>query len=66
MTPSRQRALQLDKAYWALVREQAFALGRDTLLAPPANVHRAVENGSTELEATGRLFTDGRLHLTWE
>lgn len=66
VTPSRQRALQLDKAYWALVREQAFALGRDTLLAPPANVHRAVENGSTELEATGRLFTDGRLHLTWE
>ncbi|RKH58540.1 hypothetical protein [Corallococcus llansteffanensis] len=66
LTPSRERALQLDKAYWALVREQAFALGRDTLLAPPANVHRAVENGSTELEATGRLYADGRLHLAWE
>ncbi|RKH19931.1 hypothetical protein D7V77_31765 [Corallococcus sp. CA041A] len=66
VTPSRERALQLDKAYQALVREQAFALGRDTLLAPPANVHSAVENGSTELEATGRLYTDGRLHLTWE
>ncbi|NPD26656.1 hypothetical protein [Corallococcus exiguus] len=66
VTPSRERALQLNKAYQALVREQAFALGRDTLLAPPANVHSAVENGSTELEATGRLYTDGRLHLTWE
>ncbi|QAT86828.1 hypothetical protein EJ065_5294 [Corallococcus coralloides] len=66
MTPLRERALQLDKAYLALMREQAFALGRDTLLAPPANVHRTVENGSTELEATGRLYTEGRLHLAWE
>ncbi|RKG85330.1 hypothetical protein D7W82_19840 [Corallococcus sp. CA049B] len=66
VTPSRGRALQLDKAYLVLVREQAFALGRDTLLAPPANVHRTVENGSTELKATGRLYTDGRLHLAWE
>jgi hypothetical protein len=66
VTPSRSRALALDKAYWALVREQSFAQGRDTLLGPPANVHGAVENGSTELEATGRLYTDGRLHLAWE
>ncbi|WP_223635109.1 hypothetical protein [Corallococcus sp. EGB] len=66
VTPSRERALQLDKAYQALVREQAFALGRDTLPSPPANVHRAVENGSTGLEATDRLYKDGRLHLAWE
>jgi hypothetical protein len=63
--PSRERALRLDKAYRALVMEQQFELGRDTLLSPPANVHRKIENGSTELAATGRVFDDGRLHLDW-
>ncbi len=66
VAPSRERALALNKAYLALVREQSFARGRDTLLAPPKNVHPQVENGSTELEATGRYFTDGRLLLDWE
>jgi len=63
--PSRTRALQLNKAYRALVLEQQFDRGRDTLLGPPANVHRKIENGSTELAASGRVFDDGRLHLDW-
>ncbi|HZI15559.1 MAG TPA: hypothetical protein VE153_34625 [Myxococcus sp.] len=66
VTPSRQRALELSRAYMALVREQAFTQGRDTLLAPPANVLRQVENGSTGLEDAGLVFDDGRLHLAWE
>jgi hypothetical protein len=66
VTPSRERALDLGRAYMALVREQAFTKGRDTLLAPPRNVLPAVENGSTGLEDAGLLFEDGRLHLAWE
>lgn len=65
IAPSRQRALQLNKAYMALVREQRFQLGRDTLLAPPINVHATIENGSTELSETGNVFQDGRLWLDW-
>ncbi|HEX8701230.1 MAG TPA: hypothetical protein VF815_20565 [Myxococcaceae bacterium] len=65
ITPSRERALRLNKAYMVLVREQAFTHGRDTMLAPPANVHPQVENGSTGLEDAGRVYQDGRLHLSW-
>jgi hypothetical protein len=66
LSPSRERALALDKAYLALVREQSFAAGRDALLAPARNVHRAIEgNGSTELGASRHVFRDGRLHLVW-
>ena len=66
LTPSRERALQLNKAYMTLVREQSFTKGRDTMIAPPANVFMKVENGSTELGAAGRVFDDGRLHLSWD
>ncbi|HEX5751379.1 MAG TPA: hypothetical protein VFZ09_34460 [Archangium sp.] len=66
VSPSRERALALDKAYLALVREQSFIKGRDTLLAPPRNVHQTLENGSTGLEDAGRVYPDGRLHLDWE
>ncbi|MBZ4417094.1 hypothetical protein [Myxococcus sp. RHSTA-1-4] len=66
VTPSRERALALGRAYMALVREQGFTKGRDTLLAPPRNVLPRVENGSTGLEDAGLIFEDGRLHLAWE
>lgn len=64
--PSRPRALALNRAYMALVPTQTFALGRDTLLAPPVHVHRVIRNGATELRATGRVFQDGRLWLDWD
>jgi hypothetical protein len=65
IAPSRVRALALTKAYMALVREQSFDLGRDTLLAPPANVHPNIENGETELGDARLLFNDGKLWLDW-
>ncbi|MCA9705145.1 MAG: hypothetical protein KDK70_04745, partial [Myxococcales bacterium] len=49
VAPSPARALALDKAYMALVREQAFEHGRDTLLAPSANVHARIDDESTGL-----------------
>jgi len=67
LAPSRGRALALNKAYLAIVREQSYTAGRDPVLAPAINVHRAIEgNGSTELGAARHVFRDGRLHLVWD
>lgn len=63
--PSRERALLLNKAYMALVKEQRFTLGRDPLITPTVNVHPTIENGSTELGTTDRVYSDGRLWLDW-
>ncbi len=63
--PSRARALLLDKAYRLIVAEQSFTRGRDPVVRPAANVHRRIENGSTDLAETGKLYRDGRLHLDW-
>ena len=65
VVPSRKRALQLNKAYRARVIAQDFMFGRDSLIAPPLNVHREIKNGSTDLSATGRVYRDGRLWLDW-
>ncbi|MCA9691607.1 MAG: hypothetical protein KC636_18525, partial [Myxococcales bacterium] len=65
LLPSRGRALALDKAYWLIVREQSFHLGRDPVIAPAENVHRAVESGETELKAAGVIYRDGRAQLDW-
>jgi hypothetical protein len=46
LLPSAQRAWALDKAYWLIVREQSFALGRDALLEPAQNVLREVRAGA--------------------
>ena len=66
IVPSRERALALDKAYLAVVREQSFTKGRDAVLAPMKNVHERIEgNGETELGKAKRLFADSRLQLDW-
>ncbi|HEV8578096.1 MAG TPA: hypothetical protein VGX68_03355 [Thermoanaerobaculia bacterium] len=65
LNPSRERALLLAKAYMVLVREQSFEKGRDALPIAPLNVHREIENGSTELGKAGKVFRDGRLWLDW-
>ena len=43
LMPSAERALQLNKAYQVIVKEQSFALGRDAVVAPLTNVHQQVE-----------------------
>jgi hypothetical protein len=47
ITPSRDRALLLNKAYRVLVEDQDFIFGRDATVRPPKNVHDNVENEST-------------------
>jgi hypothetical protein len=40
--PSRERALQLNKAYRTIVEDQDFYLGRDANIAPVENVHQSL------------------------
>ncbi len=40
---SKQRALELNKAYLTIVREQSFAKGRDAVVKPLENVHRSLK-----------------------
>ncbi|AFT69065.1 hypothetical protein B5T_00781 [Alloalcanivorax dieselolei B5] len=42
ITPSRDRALSLNKAYKLIVEEQSFLYGRDATLAPAKNVFRHI------------------------
>ncbi len=65
LTPSRRRALQLNKAYLITVREQSFDKGRDPTITPAINVHSRITNGSTDLGKAKKIFRDGRLHLVW-
>lgn len=65
IVPSRGRALLLDKAYRALVRQQRFDRGRDALPEPALNVHAKIEEASTGLAARRRVYDDGRLQLDW-
>jgi hypothetical protein len=44
ITPSRQRALTLNKAYRVLVEDQDFIFGRDATVVPPINVYDRIDN----------------------
>ncbi|CAM2007789.1 hypothetical protein [Acanthopleuribacter pedis] len=65
IAPSRERALNLNRAYLEIVKEQSFKHGRDALLGPIDNVHQRIENGNTDLSETGKVFKDGMLWLDW-
>ncbi|MCG8422378.1 MAG: hypothetical protein MJE77_31035 [Proteobacteria bacterium] len=66
LAPSRERALDLNRAYLAVVREQSFSRGRDAVLSPAVRVHKQIKNGSTELAKANMVFHDGHLHLEWD
>lgn len=65
VTPSRERALALAKAYLLIVREQSFTRGRDPTIEPVANVHRQIVDESTGLSEGKRVYLDGTLRLDW-
>jgi len=44
ITPSRRRALDLNKAYRTIVEDQDFVFGRDANVVPPINVYQRVDN----------------------
>lgn len=64
ITPSRERALQLNKAYRVLVDEQSFVLGRDATVQPPPNVYEAIDNTITPTLPPDRYF-DWDIRLNW-
>ncbi|HKX57183.1 MAG TPA: hypothetical protein VJN01_13820, partial [Xanthomonadales bacterium] len=43
ITPSRERALELNKAYRLLVEDQDYIYGRDATVTPPENVYREID-----------------------
>ena len=45
LLPSRQRALDLNRAYQVIVSEQSFVQGRDAIVKPAINVHPWVPEG---------------------
>lgn len=55
ITPSRQRALLLNKAYRTIVEDQDFLLGRDGLPVPPENVYSHVDEATPAL-APERIY----------
>lgn len=46
LTPSKERALALNKAYKRLVERQTFRLGREIVLEGAHNVHRELALGT--------------------
>ena len=65
LTPSRERALEMAKAYLCVVRAQDFVFGRDANSGPVQGAIRQVENLSTGLEEAGTVHRDGRPFLDW-
>jgi len=52
LIPSKQRALELNKAYYIIMKEQSYIYGRDTHVKPVENVHKELQVGqSTKLNA---------------
>jgi hypothetical protein len=50
---SKLRALEMNKAYWMIVRDQSFIEGRDATMVPMRNVHENVkEDERTGVEAS--------------
>jgi hypothetical protein len=47
ITPSRERALALNKAYRTIVEDQDYIHGKDPVLTPPKNVYDKIDNDHT-------------------
>lgn len=60
ITPSKERALALNKAYKLIVEEQSFIFGRDTVLQPATNVLKTVDENKAPLEPEYRHSWDIR------
>ena len=50
--PSKDRALQLNKAYKLIVEEQSYIFGRSPVITPQQNLHRKVLSTDTGIKAT--------------
>lgn len=64
ITPSKERALRLNKAYYTIVQDQDFIYGREATVVPPQHVYREVVNGVAPTLPESRIF-DWNLLLNW-
>ncbi len=64
ITPSAERARQLNKAYRAIVEEQSYIFGRDTVITPAKNVFKEVDNQVAPLAPENRYKWD--IRLDWQ
>lgn len=64
ITPSVQRALELNKAYSFIVRHQSFIHGRDANTLPANNVYHEIDESIAPLEPEHRLF-GWDMRLNW-
>ncbi len=64
ITPSVERARQLNKAYKVIVESQDYIYGRDATVVPPANVYEHIDN-DTAPTLDESLFFDWDIRLDW-
>jgi hypothetical protein len=62
ITPSARRALDLNKAYLSIVKEQSFIFGRDATLTKATNVLQTVDDNQAPLAEQHRYQWDMRLN----
>ncbi|MCQ3830067.1 hypothetical protein HXX02_11465 [Microbulbifer elongatus] len=64
ITPSRERALAMNKAYTHIVRHQSYVQGRDASWRPAQNIHQQIEDATPPLHAEHRFF-GWDMRLNW-
>ena len=64
ITPSPERALDLNKAYYRIVQEQSFLFGRDAVLTPADNVYQTIDTAIAPLAGEHRYGWD--IRLDWD
>jgi len=64
ITPSKERALQLNKAYTHIVRHQSYKYGRDPNVRPMMNVHQTVDESTAPLAHPHRVM-NWDIRLDW-
>ncbi|MBQ4813270.1 hypothetical protein J8M20_18050 [Pseudoalteromonas luteoviolacea] len=63
ITPSKQRALALNKAYLTIVKEQSYLFGRDATLVKAKNVLQQVDDAQAPLKESKQFAWD--MQLDW-
>lgn len=64
ITPSRRRALDLNKAYTHIVRHQSYIYGRDASWVPAQNIFRDIDEEIPPLESQHRFY-NWDIRLDW-
>ena len=65
ITPSIERARELNKAYKVVVQEQDYIYGRDATVIPPENVYHEINN-ETAPTLPDELFYKWDIRLDWQ